>query len=188
MNELTALLAQIRHHYLGALISSYEEFKKLHQPSSPEVMLQLERDGALAYKLYRVDMASNSAAGPLMQDVVPTTYLNFESKSFEPLDELQVTVSPFYWSNLEISADSALRDSDLEEWALLWLDVSDCHIHDTNGLQNVIHSLERPQGNESASKFTVDMGSAPPQAIEDLMTLLRLLGARKVALSSPEPM
>ena len=186
MNDLLALAEQVRGHYLRALLSSFAEYKASRQPSSLEVLLELHREEALPFRLYRVDMASNVNGETHLQEVNPSTHLRFEAFSVEVQGALAVEVHPMNWNGVEVYANTLPDVPAIEAWALKWLDAGDTHPQDEEGLQGVIHSVT-PQDSEAGSfRIAVDWGSAPLAALEELLHVLCTGGATIVKLSTPE--
>jgi hypothetical protein len=186
MNNIAALIEEVRQHYLRTLLSSFAEYKTLRHPSSLEVLLELQREEPLPFRLYRVDMASNVGGETHLQEVNPSTHLRFEPFSVEVNDALTVEIHPMSWNGAEIFANAQLNSQAVNEWALKWLDVEDKHAQDQDGLLGVIHSVTMQNLEIGAFRLAVDWGSAPFAAMEELFELLTTCGATRVTLSTPE--
>jgi hypothetical protein len=185
MNDLLALAEQVRRHYLRALLSSFAEYKTARQPSSLEVLLELQREEPRPFRLYRVDMASNVNGQTHLQEVNPGTHLRFEPFSVEVHDALAIEVHPMNWNGVEVYANTQADVPAIETWALKWLDVDDKHAQDEDGLQGVIHSVTLQESETGTSRIAVDWGSAPIAALEELFQVLDTSGATRVKLSTP---
>ena len=186
MNDLLAVAEQVRQHYLRVLLSTFTEYKASRQPSSLEVMLEIQRDGSLPFRLYRLDMASNVNGETHLQEVNPGTHLRFQPFSSEVNSALTVEVHPMNWNGVEVIADTKPETQAVEAWALRWLDVKDEHAQDEDGLQGVIHSVTMQDTEDGTFHMAVDWGSAPLAALEELLQLLSDSGATKARLSTPE--
>ena len=186
MNDLAALAEEVRQHYLRALLKTFADYKTSHHPSSLEVMLELQRDEPLPFRLYRVDMASNVNGETHLQEVNPSTHLSFETFSVPVSTALSVEVRPMNWNGVEVCANVHVDAKAIEEWALKWLDVEDNRAQDEDGLQGVIHSVTRQDSQVGSTRIAVDWGSAPLEAMEELLQVLSTSGATKVMLSTPE--
>jgi hypothetical protein len=184
VENLIALLTQIREHYLGVLTSSLKEFQHEFSPAAPELLLEVGRETAYAFRLFRIDMASNVGGQSKMQDVNPSTHLNFPPQSFAPFPGLALTLNPIAWNGVDFTIHAISNWDGLEEWTLRWLDVDDSHPQDENGLQGVIHSVTTPEVSDGSTAFSVDFGSAPVAAFEELLQLLVNLGAKRVEMDS----
>lgn len=186
MDDLLAVTEQVRQHYLRALLSSFAEYKSLRQPSSLEVLLEVQREEPRAFRLYRVDMASNVNGETHLQEVNPGTHLRFEPFSVEMNNAIVVEVHPMNWNGVEVHANIQVKSAAIETWALKWLDLEDLHAQDENGLQGVIHSVTMQDTEPGSSRIAVDWGSAPLTALEELIQVLSGSGATNVRLSTPE--
>jgi hypothetical protein len=184
MNDLFALAEQVRTHYLKALLGSLAEFKAGHSPSAPEAMFELPRECALPYRLYRADMAANVDGEAKLQDVNTSSHLSFEPFDLDLGGGLSATVQPFAWNDVGITANIRLPDDPVESWAMRWLDLEDEHTDDENGLQAVIHSISRDDVGTDGTRLAVDFGSAPVEALEELLDILRASGASRVTVHS----
>lgn len=186
MHDLVAVATQIRQHYLRALLDTFAGYGASRQPSSLEVMLELQREEPLPFRLYRVDMASNVNGENHLQEVNPSTHLRFEPFTVEVNDDLAVEVRPMNWNGVEVFANAELNTSAFEDWALKWLDFDDRQPQDEDGLQGVIHSVTMQESEVGTSRVAVDWGSAPLAALEELLQVVSKCGATKVRLSTPE--
>ena len=184
MNDLLALATEVRARYLHALLASLAEFKRLHIPSAPEVMFELQRDEALPYRLYRADMATNAGGETKIQDVNPSTHLSFEPFGVEVAEEVTASVRPFVWNDIGLHANTTLPAEPVEAWALRWLDIEDKLPQDENGLLAVIHSVTREDFVDGSTLLTVDFGSAPVEALREIMELAYAAGSTHVSVSS----
>jgi hypothetical protein len=184
LETLTVLLTQIREHYLTAFTSSLEPFQHNFSPSAPEVLLEINRETAYAFRLYRADMVSNVNGEANIQEVNPPTHLHFPLQTFTPLPKLALAIQPIAWNGVEFTINTVPSWKGLEDWALRWLDVEDNHTHDGSGFQGVIHSVTVPETSQGSSSFSVDFGSAPITAFEELLQLFVKLGATHVEMGS----
>jgi hypothetical protein len=184
MENLTVLLTQIREHYLAALASSLREFQREFSPSATELLLETGREAAYAFRLLRVDLASNVSGEMKMQEVNPSTHLNFPPQLFVPFPELELTLNPIAWNGVDFTIHALASWDSLEAWTVRWLDVDDTHPHDEYGFQGVIHSVTAPEAVNGATTFSVDFGSAPVAAIEELLQVLIDSGAKRVEMDS----
>lgn len=184
MENLTVLLTQIREHYLGALTRSLKEFQRDFSPSAPELLLEIGREADYAFRLWRVDIASNVGGETKVQEVNPSTHLNFPPQSLVPLPGLALTLNPIAWNGVDFRIHTISTWDGLEAWTLRWLDVDDSHPQDENGFQGVIHSVTMPKASNGSTSFSVDFGSAPVAAFVELLQLLVNLGAKRVEIDS----
>jgi hypothetical protein len=182
--SLQGALMEARTLYVTKYKEAWRAYRSQHNPSSPEVQLVLNRSGvAEAYRIWRVDMASyvNKQLQP-----VETAYS--ELPCFQPFSEetplgVLVIVTPFVWNNIEFRCQpSDIQAIPLEQWCLKWLDRSESNPRDEDHFLGVIHTMSAPEIRDGRLCFSVDFGSAPVTAVNDLLELLSKLGAAKVEL------
>lgn len=184
MNDLLKLAAQVREHYIKALLASFAEFNGASSPSALEVMFELQRQASLPYRLYRADMAANVSGQAKLQEVNPSTHLSFEPFKLDTGNGLVAAVHPVVWNDVSIKTDVRLPDGEIEAWAMQWLDMDDLHAQDENGLQGVIHSILRDDTGDEGTELTIDFGSAPVGALNDLLSVLHKCGVSYITIHS----
>lgn len=184
MEQLLNIAAAVRSHFVDRLVASLKEFQSTNSPSALEVLLELQREEAYPFRLYRADMVSNVEGRSEIQEVNPDSYLNFEPFTASASSNLQITLHPIAWYGAEFKCNANSFTSELEVWALRWLDVEDTHEVDANGLQGVIHSVTAPSSDGTFCEFSVDFGSAPVEALAELFAVLASAGATEVEVSS----
>jgi hypothetical protein len=184
MNDLLALASAVRERYLEALLESLAAFTDEHQLSAPEVMFELQRDEPLPYRLYRADMAANNDGSPMVQDVNPSTHLSFEPFGVEFTEGVTAAVNPFFWNDLGVQINTTMPGEPVEDWAMRWLDMEDRSPNDEHGLQGVIHSIVREDAVDGSTLLTVDFGSAPVEALRELIELALNAGASHISIYS----
>lgn len=184
MEQVLNIATAVRSHFVDRLVTSLKEFQSTHSPSAPEVLLELQREEAYPFRLYRVDMISNAGGESKIQEVNPDSYLNFESFTVTASSSLQISFQPIAWYGVDFKCNANSFNSELEVWTLRWLDVEDKHELDANGLQGVIHSVTAPRTNGTYFEFSVDFGSSPVEAMMELFAVLSSAGATKIEVSS----
>lgn len=184
MKKIFDIAASVRSHYLEKMVASFEDFRALHSPSALEVLFELQRNCKYPFRLYRADMASNTSNGLKLQDVNPKGYLNFGTITEIDYPNSKVTLNPIAWHGVDFACDKILTETDLETWAMRWLDVKDGHSKDNVGLQGVIHSVTVPEIQGSHTEFSVDFGSAPVEALKELLVLLSSFGTTSAKIDS----
>lgn len=130
-------------------------------------------------------MASNSTAGLKIEEVNLSTRLDFSAVAAEGPVGARIALHPIAWNGVDFQVAPILDRPGLEAWALRWLDVNDDHPQDGDGLQGVVHSVSDPEDQDGSAKFSVDFGSAPVEAFEQLLTMLWATGAKHVTVRSP---
>jgi hypothetical protein len=97
---------------------------------------------------------------------------------------LVAAVQPVVWNDVGIKTNVRLPDASIEAWAMQWLDMDDHHAQDENGLQGVIHSISRDDTGDEGTELIVDFGSAPAEALNDLIDVLRICGVSYITIHS----
>src|SRR3569833_1188007 len=178
------VLDKVRDHYLQRFIASLNEYREAHSPAACELLIELHREGARAYKLYRLDMGSNASGEFKAQEVNPSTHLTFEPFQ-EQLGDVSVCLSPIAWNGVELRAQiEAFESKRFEAWVLKWLDVDDHNAQDSNGLQGVIHSVTEPKLEGTTLYLSVNNRTAPKTTFTELIGIMGSMGATSTEVSS----
>lgn len=162
------------------------EYRKKFSPGGPEPLLELTgRNIPEPYRFYRADLASGAVTPPNFTEVnidVLPSYLPFKEKNEQGIE---IAVEPFVWNGVEFDIGGEMLDTMvLADWCLKWLDVPEIHVKDSDGLLGAIHSMTMPEVREEQIHFSVDFGSAPLTAVEELFATLSRVGARTVRITS----
>lgn len=110
-----------------------------------------------------------------------TAMLDFETFSFSVADEAGTTftLAPFVWDSLEMTLGGVDADasdwSPLTAWFLAWFENDEETGEEDLG--GVVHCLTDPETTPDGVRLTVDLGSAPVAAFEDLLAAVQMLGA-----------
>ncbi len=170
-------------HYLNELASYQAKF----QPGGPEVMLQLSDNGQPhVFRLYRVDMASGATTPPNLSEVNLPPIADTGAQEYVLSSGLTVELHPIHWNGVEFFVDRMSLDGQgLQTWCAKWLDIDEVGPLNEHGLLGAIHSATAPEAQSGGVTFSIDFGSAPVLAVEELFSVLRQLGATRVRVSSP---
>lgn len=96
-----------------------------------------------------------------------------------------VTMEPFTWDWLPLHVQGLEREALaplLHGWFWQWLDAEDENALGVDGLYGVLHFLSDLQPAGDGWRAAVDLGSAPAEALEDLLWRLSDAGAVQVTL------
>ena len=109
--------------------------------------------------------------------------LRFDPFSF-PIDGMTVSVAPFTWDwlDLEIAGDPAVAGAACRAWFLRWFDEQDENEPDADGLRGVVHYMSDPLAVQDGIGLRIDLGSAPDEALDDLLFALADAGIGAVRL------
>jgi len=184
LQQILSIVDQVRAHYMAGYLDSLNSFRASHSPAGQEVLFEISRETTYPFRLYRADMASNSADGLKIEEVNLSTHLTFTPAQAEGLDGAQVELHPIAWNGVDFRVTPVLDRTALETWALRWLDVNDDREQDVDGFQGVIHSVTEPDVQGAFVEFSVDFGSAPIEAFEQLVTTLWTTGGTRIFVAS----
>jgi hypothetical protein len=110
--------------------------------------------------------------------------VEFEPVSIE-CNKTLVLLSPLVWDYVAIRFPGELEVSalaPLQSWFLRWFDADDVHELNSEGFYGVVHFMSDPAFQADETCITVDMGSAPMQAFEELIDALGELGVPRAAV------
>lgn len=97
-----------------------------------------------------------------------------------------VSLQSFGWDDCPVSFSHAdFPWGDLQEWIALHIDRHGQFPADASGLHGVIHSVSPPETRGARHYLYVDFGSAPVDAVTDLIELLTTRGATRVTIGHP---
>lgn len=157
-----------RKHYLKTLREALSSLASEGRSAYPEICLELSRPEARRqiYRLYVVDILERLPSGEstvLEVNVdpvaVPGTNL--------PID------APIAWNGIEFRcAATAFPEEALSVWGDRWITDESPPMGPQDGFTGIIHSVTEPVLRDSQMEFSVDFGSAPTAAFEELTMLL----------------
>ena len=184
---LDELLTKERNQYLATYQLGIEQNKK--PKFAVEIMIQItaEQNKNLPelYKINRYDLININAEGKY-----DLTEFNLEKDSVLKFDEqiyevngMKVTINPFVWNGCEMSLDRKPNIT-FDNWAKKWIDLDDNKTVSSDGFQNVIHSVTFPEQENGKWTTSIDFGSSPIQAFEELLTILSGQGIKKIEVHS----
>jgi hypothetical protein len=185
MNDILALAAAVRESYLRAFFESLDTFSAQYADAATELLFELPSDEALPFLVQRADLMADLDGEPQIQQVATTTHLGFEPFGVELAEHLTVAMQPFVWNEVALRANIALPVEPVENWALHWLDLEGQMSRDEHGLLGVIHAVLREDEMDGSTLLTVDFGSAPVDALRELVELAFSSGATHVSFHSP---
>lgn len=178
------VLEEVRNHYLQRFVAALAEYLATHIPAASEILFELNRESARAYKLYRLDMGSNASGEFQSQEINLSSHLAFEPMG-ERLGGVSILLSPIAWNGVELKTRLETYDPQLlEQWTLKWLDVEDHNAVDSDGLQSVIHNVTVPSIAGGALYMSIDFGSAPVASFTELVSILAGMGATSMEVWS----
>ncbi len=180
--NLKELLDLHRAHYLDHFIAGARKFPD----GVTEMLMELDFPAPdEIYRHYRIDMATQHREQfKFAEFTLDKPFLH--APFVEQRGSAVVEVQPFPWNKcvVEVLTDRIDRGAVIA-WATHWIDVEDLRPHDADGLLGVIHNITPPSYPGGKLTYVVDFGTAPVQAVLELIQVLTV-GAKsaKVTLSA----
>jgi hypothetical protein len=195
MMDLVELLDQIRDDYLDQFLTTIEEKQSqkgvriISEPSLRNEDGTLAVEGAWEFPV-RTDIAvmQNDELSDVF-NVVKDSLVDFEPVEFDWGKTLHVELGPFAWQNVTITMpnDPVYDWTALQEWFWKWFqDDDDVDDDDPEAaiLLGAIHSLSDPVVQDDVVEFTLDLGSAPIAAFEELLDAFAAAGVTLCAIGN----
>lgn len=143
----------------------------------------LAREGPLGLPL-RGDLFDGTA----MIRVDSTRRISFEPFAFKWAGSLQVRMEPFFWDACPLRFEGPPPAwTPLTDWFDRWFDREEKRAPAYDGFYGVIHFLADPAASGTAFRSSVDFGSAPVEAFEQLLDAVQALGIRKLHIGEKTP-
>lgn len=102
----------------------------------------------------------------------------FAPAKFRWGEQLRVTLMPFWWDSAHVSV-SVTDWEPLQHWFIHWFSPDD----DGDGQPlGVVHFLSDPEPDSVGHSLTLDLGTAPVQAFEELLDAIGACGATAVVV------
>ena len=187
--EFSELLDQIRGHFVTHLlevIASEREASDVtivHEPALRNGNGDIVRSGPLDTPM-RVDLVK-AKDGEVVDSVNVDTdeMLSFEPFEFTwPQKDLGVRIEPFQWNWLQAQTIAEPQPDDwhsLRDWYLKWFGEDDPAIDQLSG---AVHYIADPHIDGTAIQLTIDLGTSPVAAFEELLDALANFGAKEVSI------
>ncbi len=173
--DFEELLSLARDSYVGQFVTFVDQQLLSGAPGTSEVKLQL--DGSALYRQYYcVDFLSDAGDKPAIE-LAPDEEVTFDPVEVT-LGEMEMSVSRLQWNDVVIATGGPVDPRDLEDWFEDWFDPDDTTFDPDTRFSGNIHSLLIEGEN-----LSVDLGTAPVEALIELLVLLETLGYRKLRIS-----
>jgi hypothetical protein len=170
---MNALLNDQRNRYLAHYHAAIAETRSANEPFCTELLLEPGRldDPEPAFRLYRIDIAIKAVDRTRLVDA-----------NLDPVD-LDATLDGFgarihlraiAWNDIQLRVHgSDAPMGAIIEWSRRWMDLDERRSEGADGLQGVVRVVARPTPESDGSYvLSVDMGSAPVDALEELLAIV----------------
>ena len=166
--ERSSVIEQARSHYVGQLSSTLSSLSSQGRSVYAEICLELERPEVRnqLYRLYVVDILERLPEGEtkvieINVDPSPVQIIGL------PVD------APIAWNGIEFRCvPEHFPEEALVLWGSRWIADESPPLGPQDNLTGIIHSVTEPSLCHSQLEFSVDFGSAPVAAFDELVALL----------------
>jgi hypothetical protein len=175
------LVHRVREHHVDQYQvfahSMFEEFGV----GAAEVQFHGQEWGALHRQRMRSDFAAKKDDHLFVRMFVPDLVLEFPPFQLPVGSGTSAIVEALRWDNAEIDHGlPALPEGAVDAWFDQHFDPSDSRYDEARRFGSYVHSLAIEPG-----RLSVDFGSAPVEALTDLLGLLAQAGARTIVVRLP---
>jgi len=162
------VLEQARTHYLNQFRLKLSSLLSEGRGVYPEICLELSRPEAQRdiYRLYVVDILERLSSGE-------TSVVEINVAPIAVLEPGLPVDAPIAWNGVEFRcAAEIFPEEALAAWGTRWITDELPPMGPQDGFTGIIHSLTEPVLRASGVEFSVDFGSAPVTAFDELRALL----------------
>jgi hypothetical protein len=184
VHRMSHPLQPIRDYFLDCFRQSITKARGELDQVVSELLLEIPslKHQEYCYRLYRADIIGKRDGKPQISEVTVDGREILDWKSAVPVG---VTLdAPMVWYGIEFEVSGAPPDERaLIDWTTRWMDISDSRLDDSAEFQQVVHSVTPPRITDTYFSISVDFGSAPTAAFDELVQLL-VRDARRVSVGS----
>lgn len=167
--------SQMRDYYVDQFLAFVGEQRQDSKQGAAEVLLQLSEESGAYQGMYRADFIRDDSEEPELVDFIPEAEL-----SFEPIEgtigDAELVIEHLRWDDVVISHDvEELPPEHIAAWFRTWFDPQGERQVANAELTETVHSLVVAEG-----VLGVDFGTAPSEALEDLLSMLVDAGATQI--------
>jgi len=166
-------LQPIRDYFLDCFRESIAKARVDLDQFATELLLELSRlkHPDYCYRLYRADIVGKKDGKSVVQEI---TVGEREVMDWQTSFPSGVSIdAPIVWYGIEFEVTGGLPDEKaLLDWATRWLDIKDGRYHESAEFQEVVHSVTPPTIKDTGFSVSVDFGSAPTAAFDELLQIL----------------
>jgi hypothetical protein len=177
-------LQPIRDYFLDCFRQSITKARGELDQLATELLLEIPslKHPEYCYRLYRADIVGKRDG---KSKILEVTVGGREVLAWKSAVPVGVSLdAPMVWYGIEFEVSGTTPDERaLLDWTTRWMDISDSRYDDSAEFQQVIHSVTPPRITDSGFNISVDFGSAPTTAFDELTQLL-VRDARRVSVGS----
>ena len=177
-------LQPIRDYFLDSFRKSIAEARSEFDQFTTELLLEIPslKHPDYCYRLYRADIVGKRDGKSEIREI---TLGEREVSDWQSIVPAGMSIdAPMGWYGIEFDVVGAPPDEPaLLDWASRWMDISDSRYDESAEFQQAVHSVTPPRITESGFTLSVDFGSAPTDAFDELAELLAR-DTRRVSVGS----
>jgi hypothetical protein len=181
-------LSSARDRYISFFRKGIRQRKETHPTATPELLLLPDgnEDIPELYRLYRMDLIwKNEQEQHKMNEFNLDPLPDLPAMLEGTVGNMNVVVYPVIWNAVEFRFEKFDGDwSELDRWYQKWLNTDDTNFRDVDGLSGVVHHAARPDIDGDLAIIPVDFGSAPVNAVMELLQVLETIGVKRVEVGS----
>ena len=177
MDPVAEYLQSIRTAHVTLLAALIVKTEAEHEEAAGEVLVE---SADVFGGFMRIDATAN---GPRFFELDVLAVPELEVGMGLEIEEARIAFGRFSWNSCRVQAKLEAGDEYaelLQDWITDWMDVDDVNDLDAQGLAGVIHSVKDVTYAGGVLTCIVDLGSAPDDAIHDLMMGLVSIGAETI--------
>jgi hypothetical protein len=187
--DLNEYIREARTQYLDRLRVVMRQCRAEHPDAFPEVLAvspeKVELKLPEVFQHSRLDVAWREEGKPKGMQIRVDQPVDPESREFHVLGGGVIKLRHFRWDQ---STFSFFRSSpplaEMEKWLTRWFDLKETFPADEDGLHGVVHQMSYPISRGTRHYFTLDLGSAPVEAMRELLAVLIESGATRLHVVS----
>ncbi len=174
--EFEDLIELVRDGYVGQFSDFIDQQTKAHATGAGEVKLHLSEGSGLYRDLYCADFIAGEDADNVIE-LSPE-----EEVTFDPVDvtlgAMEMHVERLQWNDINIRVAGGIDGRDLADWFETWFDPDEKTFDPDTRFSGNVHSLTVDDDG-----IHVDLGTAPADALVDLLATLENLGCLVVTIT-----
>ena len=183
--SIEEIIRREQNRYVSFFSGAKTALQKENRDIQTEVLITLKKEEApYPYRYMRPDAVSTNGEGKmafsmLHQGADP----EFVTSSYD-CSTFRLDIHPFAWSDVQLIFDKPLTDlRKIEDWITRWLDVNDSGAHEHAGLSGAVHGFYPVEQQGPLWILMGDMGTAPAEALIELLLLLGKQGMSHIVLA-----
>jgi hypothetical protein len=183
--SIESLIETARNRYVRFFIDAREQKRRENPRTVSELLISLStEDLSYPYRYLRVDLLANDSS-----DNPEPSEISLPPEKLEPtgfnFGDFVVEAYPFSWCAIELLLDSEpTNKKQLEGWMTRWLDVQDQNARTSDDLSLAAHSFSPIQKTGDWWSLVADFGTAPADALVELIELFVGQGVRRLVLKA----